>query len=64
MMVYKHYYYCNNEHKTHAERYQWCEQQFGSKGPRWTYEIWSYTGMTVYFNNEQDKTFFIMRWSE
>jgi hypothetical protein len=37
----------------------WCATNFGVPGDRWDY-LW---GRTIYFHDETDYTFFLLKWS-
>ena len=46
-----------------AEIQLWCKQQFGPPGRRWVCHHTSQIKVAFFFYNDEDKTFFILRWS-
>lgn len=43
--------------------HNWCDQQFGKPGRKWTCYHISQNTMTFFFSDEKDKTLFILRWN-
>ncbi len=49
--------------KQHEAMMNWCRETFGARsiGNRW--DTWGHqTGLTFWFDNEQDKMLFILKW--
>ena len=53
------------DYRLREEVYKWCCEQFGDRNDRYNNPRWgtNFFGHTFWFKYEQDRDWFIMRWS-